>query len=335
MHFRKGVLFILLIIVAMVVAACGNKDDENGGTVAPPDIPTLEDVQFPEIDRTGIEDDKVIATYEGGQITGADLARYLGIQGFLEPNYPVNDPMAREGAIEILVFQKLINELVDGESLQTAKERVDEMWQFVIAQYDEQTQAAGYSQLNVSEEDVKSFFTSIISAQVYFEKQVTDAEIQEFYEEITEQITTADVRHILIGTSLNQPDGTVQNLRTEQEAKDLADQLYNRLQQGEDFAALAQEYSDDKGSKENGGLYADAPVYMWVPEFKAAALDQKINVIGQPVKTEFGYHIIRVEKREVLDLEEIREPLIANLVDEKMIEYLDTEVIDKIIEVNL
>lgn len=76
--------------------------------------------------------------------------------------------------------------------------------------------------------------------------------------------------------------------------------VYDQLQAGQDFAKLAADFSTDPGSAANGGYYDWAPASNYVPEFRDATLTQEIGVIGKPVKTEYGYHIIQVIGREEL-----------------------------------
>ena len=87
-------------------------------------------------------------------------------------------------------------------------------------------------------------------------------------------------------------------LETEEEAN----AVYERLQKGEDFAAVAQELSKDTGSGANGGDLGWQPRSFYVAEFGDAAFAQKIGEIGKPVKSDFGYHIIQVIAREELPL---------------------------------
>ena len=127
-------------------------------------------------------------------------------------------------------------------------------------------------------------------------KPPTEAEAQNYYEQNKDEFKTPEqyeVRHILISTD---PDvnGTVKH--SEAEAEKLAVQTLVEIKNGQDFATLAKERSEDPGSKENGGLYTfkkgDA-----VPEFEKAVLALKPNeYTKEPVKTKFGYHIIKMEK---------------------------------------
>ena len=70
------------------------------------------------------------------------------------------------------------------------------------------------------------------------------------------------------------------------------------LDQGVDFAVVAQKYSKDTGSGANGGDLGWFGKGMMVAEFETAAFSQEIGVIGEPVKSQFGYHIIQVLARE-------------------------------------
>ena len=81
-----------------------------------------------------------------------------------------------------------------------------------------------------------------------------------------------------------------------------AQTIIDRLNRGEDFAKLAAQFSTDPGSKDAGGVYDWAPASNYVPEFRDASLTQEIGVVGQPVKTDFGYHIIQVIGREELSI---------------------------------
>ena len=81
--------------------------------------------------------------------------------------------------------------------------------------------------------------------------------------------------HILVGT--------------EQEAKDLK----SRIDNGEDFGKVAQQHSQCP-SKNSGGDLGFFGKGMMVPEFEQAAFAAPVNTVSEPVKTNFGYHLIKV-----------------------------------------
>ncbi len=125
---------------------------------------------------------------------------------------------------------------------------------------------------------------------------VGEAEVKTYFDKHPErfkQPELASVRHILV--SVKQGEG--QPGLSDAEAKARVAKIQAELKKGTKFEALAKKYSDDPGSKDNGGLYADADPSGWVPEFGAAARTQAIGKVGAPVKTQFGYHLVKVEGR--------------------------------------
>lgn len=86
-------------------------------------------------------------------------------------------------------------------------------------------------------------------------------------------------------------------LGSKEEKKAQAEQLLQRAKGGEDFAALAKEFSDDPGSKEKGGLYENIVEGSFVPEFEKAVFSmQPGEIYAELVPTKFGFHIIKLEK---------------------------------------
>ena len=130
---------------------------------------------------------------------------------------------------------------------------------------------------------------------------ITDADYQNMYEARKKQFEHAeeiDVRHILV--------------KTEEQAKDIKKQL----DAGAKFDGLAKKYSEDPGSKDNGGLYNNIPRGQFVKEFEAVAFSQPIGKVSDPVKTNFGYHLIKTEAHRpagTKSLEEVRSQLESDI----------------------
>jgi peptidyl-prolyl cis-trans isomerase C len=124
---------------------------------------------------------------------------------------------------------------------------------------------------------------------------VTDDDVKAYFDKHPEKFVTPETfsaRHILIST---RAEGDKKAL-TDEEAKAKADKILAEIQGGKPFADAAKEYSEDPGSKDNGGLYEDTPFGKFVPEFDQAVRKQEVGKVGEPVKTAFGYHLIQVEK---------------------------------------
>lgn len=86
--------------------------------------------------------------------------------------------------------------------------------------------------------------------------------------------------------------------RTDAEALALAEELRQRILAGEDFAELAREYSDDTGSGAEGGDLDWFGRGAMVPPFEEAAFTLDVGEISEPIKSQFGYHIIEVMERD-------------------------------------
>lgn len=108
-----------------------------------------------------------------------------------------------------------------------------------------------------------------------------------------QMVKETHVRHILI--SPNQ-------VRDDQKAKAMAEEVYAKIKGGEDFAALAKVYSEDPGSKQNGGDLDWVQTSMLVPEFAKAMDTLHNNELSTPVHTQYGWHVIQVLDRRERDI---------------------------------
>lgn len=108
--------------------------------------------------------------------------------------------------------------------------------------------------------------------------------------------------------------------------------IEKRARAGEDFAALAKEFSQDPGSVASGGDLGYAGRGQFVPEFEKALFDLKEGEISAPVKTQYGYHLIKlnkVQEPEPLDFAKLRPELLAE-AREGSADELFSEQIDKL-----
>jgi peptidyl-prolyl cis-trans isomerase SurA len=100
------------------------------------------------------------------------------------------------------------------------------------------------------------------------------------------------VRHILIKPS---------EIRSEEKTHSLANSLYQRIKDGEDFGALAKTFSEDPGSALNGGDLNWVDPNQLVPEFRAVMADSPVGVLSKPFKTQYGWHVLEVLGRRATD----------------------------------
>jgi len=107
--------------------------------------------------------------------------------------------------------------------------------------------------------------------------KVTDKELQDYFNKNKSQYVQVKARHILV------------------DKKSTADSIEKQLKSGTDFATLAKKYSTDTGSKDQGGELGWVKKGQMVPEFETALFKLKKGEISQPVKSQYGYHIIQAE----------------------------------------
>ena len=99
------------------------------------------------------------------------------------------------------------------------------------------------------------------------------------------------------------------------------DELRQRVLDGEDFAALAKEFSEDPGSALNGGELGWSTPGMFVPEFEQVMGSSVINAISKPFQSQFGWHILQVTERRQQDFSnEIMENRAENMLRQRKYE---------------
>ena len=125
------------------------------------------------------------------------------------------------------------------------------------------------------------------------EMTLTEKEVQDFYDANPERFVipkTVEARHILIRL----PDGAAPEAVEKAQAK--IQDILKTAREGRDFAELAKQYSEDEGSKAQGGALGEFPKEAMVQPFADAAFALPPGQISDPVRTRFGLHLIKVEK---------------------------------------
>lgn len=146
--------------------------------------------------------------------------------------------------------------------------------------------------------------------------EVTDEQLMELYERKTKEI---NAQHIL-----------VKNI-------DTAEEILEKIASGEDFSKLAKEYSEDKMSVDDGGDLGYFSAGTMVAPFEDVAFSMEKGEISEPVQTNYGYHIIKLndirsKDKNIGTFEEVKEDLRDEILEE-VINSLETQVkIEKIIE---
>lgn len=307
---------------------------------------------------TALFGDPVIASGTGVQVKRSELDQVVtGIKSAAEKNGQNIAPeqMTRLEAqmLERLIdIQLLLQKANDADKAAGTKKANDAMAQLLDksggseATLDMQLEAAGTTKSELMTK-VTQEATAMNALQRELGVDISDTEIKKFYDDHPsdfEEPEMVHVRHILLMTmdpTTRQPlsDDAVKAKRKQ------ADDILVRARAGEDFAKLAQEYSDDTTTRQKGGELPPFGHGQMLPEFDAAAFSLTNNQISDVVTTMYGYHIIQMigktpaktlaltdplpsattaaasEKTTVSD--KIKEYLISQKTDELAVPYLD------------
>ena len=191
----------------------------------------------------------------------------------------------RNQAVQFLVQREQFEQKAEDLDVEVTDKQVDARLEQIKKQYfggdqkkfEKQLKEQGITEKQVRNDIRAQLVSEKIFAKVAGDAKVTDEEIAAYYAKNKAQYSqpeSRDVRHILVKT------------------KKQADDLYTQLQNGANFAALAKQFSEDTGSKANGGKLTISKGQTVAP-FDQTAFLLKKNDISKPVKTEFGYHIIQ------------------------------------------
>jgi peptidyl-prolyl cis-trans isomerase C len=175
-----------------------------------------------------------------------------------------------------------------------------------------------------------AYWNTRAKRDAYYEKAVkgsiSDGVLKGIYDDKVKMVPAEDeveARHILV------------------ESEDKAKEVVEKINKGEDFAKLAEAYSQDPGSKADGGKLGYFAKGQMVKEFEDAAFALKKGEVSKPVKSKFGWHIIKLEDRRTKPLptfEEVKDQILNGMVQQKgqqvatelrgkaAIEYVDSEI---------
>jgi foldase protein PrsA len=169
---------------------------------------------------------------------------------------------------------------------------------------------------------ISLYFTSLGTEEgslFYIPEATIEERAQEIYNE-GNLVTQAKAKHILISTV-----DDMQNPLSKEEQdqkKKLAEEIYNKIINGEDFDTLMHQYSEDPGLQSNPDGYTFGPGEM-VPEFEQGAFALEKGQVSKPILSQFGYHIIKLEDKVFLSFEDIKEEVAGALITEREIELAE------------
>ena len=152
---------------------------------------------------------------------------------------------------------------------------------------------------------------------------LSDADLKAAFDANAKDYEQVHARHILIAFKGSPAAQAGKKELTEDEAKAKAEEIAKKLAGGAKFEDLAKAESDDAGSAPNGGDLGAFSRGQMVPEFEKAAFETKVGAVSPVVRTQFGYHIIKVEGHDSTPFEQVKDRLTKDLHQKKLQEQLD------------
>ena len=241
----------------------------------------------------------------------------------------------RKEAMDRMIEQVLVKQAAENEGIEVDPAEVDKNIDELRSVF--KTELSWASKLEgegYTEESFRKHVQRMIASKTYLDRiradaaDVSDTELERYYRDNEYRLTLPDqvrVRHILL---------TWKPLGTQDDRAAIHKQMepiLERARNGEDFAALAAEFSDDYATKNAGGDTGLFHRGQMAPAFEEVAFTLEPGEISDPVETGFGVHIIKLEERlpsRLLPLDEVREQLRDHVREEKM----ETAVREKIDE---
>lgn len=316
--FKKVIAVLAIATMSLSMVACGTSKaatemgskDEKGLIVARVgDVPIYKTTLENEMARYGMTDSTMKMYYGEDYTSNAEVvAQYNDFKDNI-----INSLIEAE----VLVFKAK-----DMKEIKVTEDEVNEQLEATKAQFEsEEAFNSALKQTGMTLEDLKEntekslYVTKLIEYYAENKVEVTDEDVQKYYNENIANYTTkpgANIYHILVDS--------------EEKAKEVLEK-YNA---GTSFADLAAKYGKD-GTKDVGGSlgYIEYDTQNYDADFMAAAKKLGEGEVSQPVKTQFGWHIIKVDgiqKEEVVQpFEEVKESIQTMLKTQKAEEALIAE----------
>jgi foldase protein PrsA len=297
---RLIALFAALALGVAVAGCGGGDDDENGSGDVPADaIALVEDRAIPksEYDRLLTQ---AQATYEARE----QEFPAAGTPEFAQLRNAIVRSLVEQAQFEIAAEEMGIT-VTDEELEKRLDELKEQFFEGDDAKYREELEKQGLTEEQVLKDLKTRMLSEKIFEQVTSEVQVADADIEAYYEENKaqfEQPSSREVRHILVKTKAE------------------ADEIHAELENGGNFAKLAKEHSEDPASAKEGGKFT-AQKGATVAPFDEVAFELETGELSEPVKTQFGWHIIEatgdIEEASTQPLTAVEEQISTTLLEEK------------------
>jgi parvulin-like peptidyl-prolyl isomerase len=241
---------------------------------------------------------------------------------------PVKLKQLKENFLQQMVDEKLILQEAKKQQIRPSKRKVEDALKEIKSQYStEEDFKKDLKEQGMTDQEFNKKLEEQVMMMDLIDKEVTakipeitDQEIQKYFTDNKDKdknLTVPEkvrIRHILVKVPNNATQTDWDNA-----LKKIKD-LQKKIKGGADFADLATKNSDDTGSAKNGGDLGSFSRGMMVKEFENAAFALNVGQISEPVKTQFGYHLLKCEEKSVVQkrtLDESKDYIKKVLFDNK------------------
>lgn len=297
-----------LMLILSVTGCSASKDKDAVATVNSKEITVAEYTKALKLNKTAIE------SMYGASIWDTEVEKGKKYSEFF-----------KESVLEQMINTEVMYQQAEKDKLLPSKEEIDKQYKEFKKEVEEnETFKENMKSLGITDEDIRKEQEVGMAIQNYQDKftettKISDEDMKKYYEENKKNYYEDKVKasHILIKTV--DDDGKELSKKKQEEAKKKAEDILKKVKSGEDFSKLAKEYSEDEGSGANGGDLDYFTKGEMVPEFEAAAWGLKPGEVSELVKTQFGYHIIKVTDKidKQLSFDDVKDTIKSELLKEK------------------
>lgn len=280
---KLGISICLISALVLTVTGCGKKAELDDNKTA--------------VSLKGI---KITATDYYNEIKKSNISKLVDMidHQLFDEEYESNDE-------EDQAVEEQINQLKESYSDDTT-------FQSVIQQY------FGVNSEDELEDMLRLEYKRNIAVEDFVADNLTDKEIEDYYDKNI--IGDIKASHILITPDVDSDATDEEKEKAENKAKKEAERIIKKLDEGEDFAELAKKYSDDEATAKNGGdldyFNTDDMDENFMDAVKKLDNDEYTK---EPVKTQYGYHIIlKVDQKEKPKLKEVKDSIKETLTNNKL-----------------
>ena len=274
---------------------------------------------------------EVLAEVNGRAIMAKEAEQFYQQQVQEEPQKPAGEQemMLRLNILQGLIEREIVLQQAEKQGLLATDAEVINQFTVMKSPYTEEEFQKKLQQTGLTVEQIKDQIRREESGKKLMNKEVsskisiTDAEIKKFYDDNRPSFNVPETRFQLAQILVTpDPNGQVRNLKgdkakNEVDAKNKIEGLAGRLKNGEDFAQLAQSYSEDPATAQNGGELGYIPISSLDksdPQLKTTVLEMLPGQVSKVIHSKDGYHILRLLSKEPGGQRQLSDPAVQQSI---------------------